>query len=90
MLANHSFLIYDLDPSLYFAYTLQGQGERKGDLPPVERGFPGKSAECTQCIRMDTPLQHGPSKGRSAYDASDEEIKDCIANARLKHDYRNL
>src|SRR5690606_30063697 len=89
-LENHSFLTYGLDPSLRDAYSLQGEENKKGRPPSSERGFPGTDADCTRCIRLDLPLKHGKGAGKQGFDATEDEILDCIKNANAKHDYHYL
>jgi len=85
-LQNHGFISHDR--SLEWAYTLRGdECERKGTLPRPEQGFPGKDATCWPCYREHTALKHGSGAGKSGYDASVEELKDCIKNAALREDY---
>lgn len=86
LIANHGFLSYGLDPDLKCAYTLQGS-EKKGSPPSPEKGFPGRSAECVRCFRTDTLIQYGSGAGKKGFDASVEDIKDCIKRSPARRDY---
>ncbi len=86
LIENHGFVSYGL--SLDWAYTLRGDPcETKGTMPREEGGFPGLDSTCWRCYRRDVPLKHGSGAGKKAYEASVDEIKDCIRNTPLRHDY---
>lgn len=84
--SNHSYLRRNGDDAT--GLCLQGKpGEKEGDLPSPEVGFPGGIPNCKSCYRNSGILSYGSGAGKDVWDADPSEIWDCIQKSRLQSDY---
>ncbi|TWT45061.1 tRNA3(Ser)-specific nuclease WapA precursor [Phycisphaerae bacterium RAS1] len=67
-------------------YGLQG-GEGEGSLPSKESPIFACPYRCDKCHRQNRVLQYGQGAGKQGLFASDDDIVDCIRNAKAKSGY---
>jgi uncharacterized protein RhaS with RHS repeats len=88
-LRGHDFFRWPDGNEGYVGIGFDRADAKGGELPRPDAD-PERARLCYKCEKSGKVLKHGKGKGKVGYDASDEEIQDCLSKRPIEGAYNGL
>jgi RHS repeat-associated protein len=85
---GHNFYRWPDGSGRYGAIGFQDPSGKDGDLPKADH--PEQARKCRTCTPLSNKLKYGKGKDKDGYDATEEEILECLKQRPIKGDYGGI